>query len=78
MQNFSDKGLFVTVLCSGNGLNVQCERKGPTISLVNEGTLRRVWDALPDGDGFRIPRVHTPDILIVPPVPEPKSEDSQW
>lgn len=61
-----------------SGLNVQSERKPPTISLVHKGTLRRVWDALPNGDGFGITRVHTPDVLIVPPVPEPEREVSEW
>lgn len=50
------------------------KEKSPTISLVHKGTLRRVWDALPNSNRFGITRVHTPDVLIVPPVPDPKEK----
>lgn len=41
----------------------------PTALLVHEGSLRRVGDALPDGDGLGVAGVHGLHFFTVPPVP---------
>lgn len=41
----------------------------PTILLVHEGSLWRVGDALPDGDGLGVAGVHGFHFFTVPPIP---------
>lgn len=46
----------------------------PTVLLVHEGSLRRVGDALPDGDGLGVAGVHGFHFLTVPPIPTDDGE----